>query len=238
MESRHEHHLWPVRRLGQSQLLGSLDLRRQAPHQLPHLGVPKPAGALFQSEDNGNIRTVNDYIDNSTNYAYRTGREYKFTNDKKAPGNINKAEDQYPNRSWFDYEGDTVVLRKTGGSFSFARPLNGGDPYKDSKWNVLAGMSFAEVRPINFGGESRPYGVSTDKLGKGKVNNDNVICVSYNCADSNTLVGMRFATTYNNSTTPAIPQGILTAGTDSFSALTTIPPLSTGCGSATPSSSR
>ena len=173
---------------------------------------------VFQSEDNGNIRTVNDYIDNSTTYAYRTGREYKFTDDKKAPGNINKAEDQYPNRSWFDYEGDTVVLRKTGGNFSFARPLNGGDPYKDSKWNVLAGMSFAEVRPINFGGETRPYGVSTDKLGKGKVSNDNVICISYNCADSNTLVGMRFATTYNNFNNPRNPTSgnFFTAGTEQF----------------------
>ena len=49
-----------------------------------------------------------------------------------APDDVNKAEAEYPNRSWFDYEGDTVVLRKTGGSFSFARPLNGGDPYKDA----------------------------------------------------------------------------------------------------------
>ena len=61
-----------------------------------------------------------------------------------------------------------MVLRKTGGSFSFARPLNGGDPYKDSKWNVLAGMSFAEVRPINFAGDSRPYGVSTKKRSEGQ----------------------------------------------------------------------
>ena len=90
-----------------------------------------------------------------------------------------------------------MVLRKVGGNFSFARPLNGGDPYKDSKWNVLAGMSFAEVRPINFAGDSRPYGVSTNNFGKGKVDSDAVICVSYNCADSNTLVGVRVATTYN-----------------------------------------
>jgi outer membrane protein insertion porin family len=111
-----------------------------------------------------------------------------------------------------------VVLRKTGGSFSFARPLNGGDPYKDSKWNVLAGMSFAEVRPINFAGDSRPYGVSTNKFRNGKVRNDDVICVSYNCADSNTLVGMRFATTYNNFNNPRNPTSgnFFTAGTEQF----------------------
>ncbi|MCB4400125.1 BamA/TamA family outer membrane protein [Synechococcus sp. MU1625] len=171
---------------------------------------------VFQSEDNGNIRTAKDYVDNNTNNAYRTGRNYGFT-DGDAPGNINKAEDEYPNRSWLDYEGDTVVLRKTGGSFSFARPLNGGDPYKDAKWNVLAGMSFAEVRPINFAGDSRPYGVSTNNLGK-KVKNDDIICVSYNCADSNTLVGMRVATTYNNFNNSRNPTSgnFFTAGTEQF----------------------
>ena len=111
-----------------------------------------------------------------------------------------------------------MVLRKAGGSFSFSRPLNGGDPYRDSKWNLHAGMSFVEVRPINFAGDSRPYGVATDKLNDGKTNNDNVICVSYNCADSNTLVGMRFATTYNNFNNPRNPTSgnFFTAGTEQF----------------------
>jgi outer membrane protein insertion porin family len=173
---------------------------------------------VFQSEDNGNIRTAKDFADNDSNKAYETGRRYGFTDGDKAPGSVNKADNEYPNRSWFDYEGDTVVLRKAGGNFSFARPLNGGDPYKDSKWNVLAGMSFAEVRPINFAGDSRPYGVSTNKFRNGKVRNDDVICVSYNCADSNTLVGMRFATTYNNFNNPRNPTSgnFFTAGTEQF----------------------
>ena len=173
---------------------------------------------VFQSEDNGNIRTVEDYIDNNSKNAYETGKSYRFTGDDDSPDSVKKADNEYPNRSWFDYEGDTVVLRKAGGSFSFSRPLNGGDPYKDSKWNVLAGMSFAEVRPINFAGDSRPYGVATDKLNDGKTNNDNVICVSYNCADSNTLVGMRFATTYNNFNNPRNPTSgnFFTAGTEQF----------------------
>ena len=173
---------------------------------------------VFQSEDNGNIRTVEDYIDNNSKNAYETGKSYRFTGDDDSPDSVKKADNEYPNRSWFDYEGDTVVLRKAGGSFSFSRPLNGGDPYKDSKWNVLAGMSFAEVRPINFAGDSRPYGVATDKINDGKTNNDNVICVSYNCADSNTLVGMRFATTYNNFNNPRNPTSgnFFTAGTEQF----------------------
>ena len=173
---------------------------------------------VFQSEDNGNIRTAKDYADNGSNKAYETGRSYGFTDGDKAPGEVNKADSEYPNRSWFDYEGDTVVLRKIGGNFSFSRPLNGGDPYKDSKWNVLAGMSFAEVRPINFAGDTRPYGVSNNKFRKGKVNKDDVICVSYNCADTNNLVGMRFATTYNNFNNPRNPTSgnFFTAGTEQF----------------------
>ncbi len=173
---------------------------------------------VFQSEDNGNIRTAEDYADNGSNKAYETGRSYGFTDGDKAPGDVNKADSEYPNRSWFDYEGDTVVLRKVGGNFSFSRPLNGGDPYKDSKWNVLAGMSFAEVRPINFAGDNRPYGISTYNLRKGKVNNDDVICVSYNCADTNTLLGVRLATTYNNFNNPRNPTSgnFFTAGTEQF----------------------
>ena len=95
--------------------------------------LSQQAPQVFQSENNGNIRTAKDFIDNDSNKAYETGRDYGFTNGDKAPGNINKADNEYLNRSWFDYEGDTVQLRKTGGSFSFARPLNGGDPYKDAK---------------------------------------------------------------------------------------------------------
>ena len=173
---------------------------------------------VFQSEDNGNIRTAKDYADNGSKKAYETGRSYGFTDGDKAPGEVNKADSEYPNRSWFDYEGDAVVLRKVGGNFAFSRPLNGGDPYKDSKWNVLAGMSFAEVRPINFAGESRPYGVSTKNLKKGKTKNSDVICVSYNCANSNTLVGMRLATTYNTFNNPRNPTSgsLFTTSTEQF----------------------
>ncbi len=173
---------------------------------------------VFQSDDNGYIRTAKDYVDNSSNNAYETGRSYIFTDGDKAPGDVNKADSEYPNRSWYDYEGDTVVLRRTGGSFSFSRPLNGGDPYKDSEWNVLAGMSFAEVRPVNFAGSTRPYGVSTNNRNNGVVDGDDVICVAYNCADSNTLVGVRVATTYNNFNNPRNPTSgnFFTAGTEQF----------------------
>ena len=171
---------------------GSLFLSQQVPQ-------------VFQSEDNGNIRTVDGYIDNGNKYAYDVGREFNFTDGDKAPKNVKKAEEEYPNRSWFDFEGDSIALRKTGGSFAFTRPLNGGDPFKDTPWRVLVGMNFTEVRPINFAAESRPYGASTNNFKNGRVKNKDIICISYNCADSNLLAGIRLATTYNTFNNPSNP---------------------------------
>ena len=175
---------------------------------------------VFQSEDKGNIRTVEGYADNGSSSAYEIGRIYDFTGGAAAPDDVRLADAAYPNRSWFDYEGDTIVLRKTGGNFSFARPLNGGDPYKESNWNVLAGMSFSEVKPINFSGETRPYGVSSKKRkdGNGEVDKDEVICIAYNCADSNTLIATRFATTYSTLNDARNPTSgnFFSAGTEQF----------------------
>ena len=176
---------------------------------------------VFQSEDDGNIRTVEGYINNRSNSAYETGRAYAGINGGNAVlDDVNLANAADNSVSWFDYEGDTVVLRKTGGSFSFARPLNGGDPYKDAKWTLVSGMSFSEVQPINFAGESRPYGVSSKKRsdGNGEVDKDQIICVSYNCADRNTLIAARFASTYNNLNNPRNPTSgnFFSAGTEQF----------------------
>ena len=176
---------------------------------------------VFQSEDDGNIRTVEGYINNRSNSAYETGRAYAGINGGNAVlDDVNLANAADNSVSWFDYEGETVVLRKTGGSFSFARPLNGGDPYKDAKWTLVSGMSFSEVRPINFAGESRPYGVSSKKRsdGNGEVDKDQIICVSYNCADSNTLIAARFASTYNNLNNPRNPTSgnFFSVGTEQF----------------------
>ena len=170
----------------------------------------------FQSEDNGNIRTVEEYEDNGNKYAYNINSSKNPSGDSF--GSVNKALKEFPDRSWFDYEGDTIALRKTGGSFSFSRPLNGGDPFKDSSWRVLAGMSFADVRPINFAAETRPYGVSTNNFKNGRVKNNDVICVSFNCADNNLLTGLRLATTYNtlNDTRSPTSGNFFTFSTEQF----------------------
>ncbi|QNI50335.1 outer membrane protein insertion porin family [Synechococcus sp. RS9915] len=184
---------------------GSLFLSQQVPQ-------------LFQSEDSGNIRTIDGYEDNGNKYSYDVGRKYKFSDYEKVPGSVNKAEKEYPNRSWFDYEGDSFALRKTGGSIAFTRPLNGGDPFKDTPWRVLAGLSISEVRPINFAAETRVYGVSTNNFKDGRVKNKDIFCVSYNCADSNMLTGLRLATTYNNFNNPRNPTSgnFFTASTEQF----------------------
>ena len=170
----------------------------------------------FQSEDNGNIRTVEEYEDNGNKYAYNINSSKNPSGDSF--GSVNKALKEFPDRSWFDYEGDTIALRKTGGSFSFSRPLNGGDPFKDSSWRVLAGMSFADVRPINFAAETRPYGVSTNNFKNGRVKNNDVICVSFNCADNNLLTGLRLATTHNtlNDTRSPTSGNFFTFSTEQF----------------------
>ena len=170
----------------------------------------------FQSEENGNIRTVEQYEDNGNKYAYNINSSKNPSGDSF--GSVNKALKDFPDRSWFDYEGDTIALRKTGGSFSFSRPLNGGDPFKDSSWRVLAGMSFADVRPINFAAETRRHGVSTNNFRNGRVKNNEVICVSFNCADNNLLTGLRLATTYNtlNDTRSPTSGNFFTFSTEQF----------------------
>ena len=169
----------------------------------------------FQSESNGNIRTVDGYIDNGNKYAYNI-RSNNNPADRKF-NSVNKAEDEYPNKSWFDFEGDSIALRKTGGRIFFSRPLN-GSPYEAGPWRGLLGFSVANVRPINFLGESRPYGASTNNYKNGRTKNKDVICVSYNCADSNNLISFRVGATYNNFNDPRNPTSgnFFTATTEQF----------------------
>jgi outer membrane protein insertion porin family len=74
------------------------------------------------------------------------------------------------------------------------------------------------VRPINFAAETRVYGVSTNNFKDGRVKNKDIFCVSYNCADSNMLTGLRFATTYNTFNNPRNPTSgnFFTASTEQF----------------------
>ena len=93
----------------------------------------------------------------------------------------------------------SIILEKTGGGFSFSRPLNGGDPFKDSKWRVLAGMNFKEVKMIDSDRNKKPYGDLTPT--KGNIND--IICIGFSpndgsCPEENTLVSVIASTSRNN----------------------------------------
>ena len=93
----------------------------------------------------------------------------------------------------------SVVLEKTGGGFSFTRPLNGGDPFRVAKWKVNAGMNFKKVSMIDSSGNIKPYGDMTPTTG----NISEIICIGYSpkdgsCPSENTLVSFIASTSRNN----------------------------------------
>ena len=93
----------------------------------------------------------------------------------------------------------SIVLEKTGGGFSFLRPLNGGDPFKVAKWRILAGMNFKKVKMIDGDGNQKPYGDMTPTTG----NISDIICIGFtpndgSCPAENTLVSFIATTSRNN----------------------------------------
>ncbi|MBO6974362.1 MAG: BamA/TamA family outer membrane protein [Prochlorococcus marinus CUG1435] len=113
----------------------------------------------------------------------------------------------------------SIVLEKTGGGFSFSRPLNGGDPFKSSKWRVLAGMNFKKVKMIDSSGNEKPYGDMTPTTG----NINDIICIGFtendgSCPAENTLVSFIASTSKNslNSSVNPTSGNKLTFGTEQF----------------------
>ncbi len=113
----------------------------------------------------------------------------------------------------------SIVLEKTGGGFSFSRPLNGGDPFKAAKWRVLAGMNFKKVKMIDGSGNKKPYGDLTPTTG----NVSDIICIGFNpndgsCPAENTLVSFIVSTSRNNLNNSVNPTSgnKLSFGTEQF----------------------
>ncbi|WP_288261857.1 BamA/TamA family outer membrane protein [uncultured Prochlorococcus sp.] len=113
----------------------------------------------------------------------------------------------------------SIVLEKTGGGFSFSRPLNGGDPFKVAKWKVLAGMNFKKVKMIDGSGNKKPYGDMTPTTG----NISEIICIGFtpkdgSCPEENTLVSVIASTSRNNLNNASNPTSgnKLTFGTEQF----------------------
>ena len=170
---------------------------------------------VFQSQNNGDIVTLTDYEDNNSSSAYSISKDNNPAGRKF--DDVGQASDLFPEYSWFDYQGDSVALQRIGGNIIFARPLNGGDPYKNSPWQILAGLNVQSVRPINFEGASRVYGIPSESRNNG-VSNEDIICIAYNCATENNLAGLRFAATYNTLNDPRNPTSgnFLSFGTEQF----------------------
>ena len=152
----------------------------------------------FRSQEGASIRGIKDIYEasnTSTSYDINTAHESISLGPFSS---INDAKSTASEYSWFDYEGDSIVLERTGGGFSFARPLNGGKPLKKVPWSVLIGANFQQVRPIDYSSAKRPYGVATTDIKDKTVPRNKIICVAYNCATENTLVSFKSAVTYNN----------------------------------------
>jgi outer membrane protein insertion porin family len=181
--------------------------------------VSRDVPQIFQSRDNGNIYTASDFYE-----APGSSVAYNINSNNNPLGktidSVQSAESKDPNNSWFDYDGNSVVIQRVGGNLQFVRPLNGGNPFKRAPWSVVVGLSAQQVTPMNYSGSIQPYGVAADNFNGngGKVPIDSVICVSYNCADHNQLLGVRLATTMNTLNDPRNPtQGnFFSFGTEQF----------------------
>ena len=176
---------------------------------------------IFRSQDNGRFNTVSDVSDDfykapSSAKAYDINRKRNPTGTSF--GSIEKAQKADPSLNWFDLDNNSIALQRVGGSVQFVRPLNGGDPYKRAPWNLVLGFNGQEVTPMNFAGELMPYGLNTEGFNRGKAEVKDVICIAYNCAERNQLLGVRLAATMNNLNDPRNPTSgnFLSLGSEQF----------------------
>jgi len=183
---------------------------------------------IFQSQNNGTINTVSN-VSNGFFQAPATAPAYNIFSSGnplgKTFGNVQSAQAAgavagipSQDNNWFALDGNSIALQRVGANVQFVRPLNGGDPFKRAPWNVVVGFSGQEVTPMNFAGTKMPYGMSSNGYGNGKTQVQNVICVAYNCAEQNQLVGLRVAATMNNLNDPRNPTSgnFLSLGTEQF----------------------
>ena len=179
---------------------------------------------IFQSQNNGTITTVSDVssgffqapanaVAYNSNVTTAAGGPYPSPAAAKAQ-NTNLG----VNNNWFALDGNSIALQRIGANVQFVRPLNGGDPFKRAPWSVVVGLSAQEVTPMNFAGDTMPYGMSSNNYINGQTQVQDVICIAYNCATRNQLVGLRVAATMNNLNDPRNPTSgnFLSLGTEQF----------------------
>ena len=179
---------------------------------------------IFQSQNNGTITTVSDVssgffqapanaVAYNSNVTTSAGGPYPSPAAAKAQNTTLGV-----NNNWFALDGNSIALQRIGANVQFVRPLNGGDPFKRAPWSVVVGLSAQEVTPMNFAGDTMPYGMSSNNYINGQTQVQDVICIAYNCATRNQLVGLRVAATMNNLNDPRNPTSgnFLSLGTEQF----------------------
>jgi len=168
----------------------------------------------FRSESNGRFYGVKDFYQApGTVVAHEiSDRSYSTVSAAKAADST---------RSWFDYEGRSIVLENIGGGFSFSRPLNGGDPFKKSPWRILGGMNFKKVSLQDSSGNSRPYAVAAVNPTTSNVHE--IICLGYKnkdgtCPSDNTLISFLSTASRKKVDNPVNPTSgnILRLSTEQF----------------------
>lgn len=185
--------------------------------------ISREVPQIFQSQNNGNFSTVSSvssgfYKAPSTAVANNIYGGNNLAG--KTYGSVQQAQQENGtlgvNNNWFALDGNSVALQRIGGSIQAIRPLNGGDPFKKAPWTLILGFNAQQVSPINFSGASMPYGVTS--FNGSTTNVSNVICIAYNCASQNQLVGIRLAATMNRLNDPRNPTkgDFLSLGTEQF----------------------
>ena len=178
---------------------------------------------IFQSQNNGTINTVSDVSGGffeapSTAVAYNS--ESKVRGGPYSSPSAAKAQNESlgVDNNWFSLDNNSIALQRVGANVQFVRPLNGGNPFKRAPWSVVLGFSGQEVTPMNFSGAKMPYGMATNNYGSGRTQVQDVICIAYNCAQQNQLVGLRVAATMNNLNDPRNPTAgnFFSLGTEQF----------------------
>jgi outer membrane protein insertion porin family len=185
--------------------------------------ISRDAPQVFQSQNNGNIFTVSDFYQApGTQVAYNIFSPFNPLLDVFPSVTAARIAAQTTGQdlSWFQFDGNSVLIQRVGANVQFVRPLNGGNPFKRAPWNVLLGLTGQVATPMDFSGTSRRFGLATpnESTALFTAPTNSIICLAYNCAARNQLLGLRLAATMSTLNDPRNPTkgNFLSLGTEQF----------------------
>ncbi len=185
--------------------------------------ISRDAPQVFQSQEGGNIFTVSDFYQApGTQVAYNIFSPFNPLLDVFPSVTAARiaAETAGQNLSWFQFDGNSVLIQRVGANVQFVRPLNGGNPFKRAPWTVLLGLTGQVATPMDFSGTSRRFGLATpnESTALFTAPTNSIICLAYNCAARNQLLGLRLAATMSTLNDPRNPTkgNFLSLGTEQF----------------------